>query len=80
MLWTVLCAFATLIFAKQTQIYSNEFAVHIPDGNEAADEVAAKHGFDNKGQVSVQVFLNLICLLEKNVIIGLYYANYYSKY
>lgn len=54
-LWTVLCAFGTLVFARETQIYSNEFAVHIPDGKGAADAVAAKHGFDNKGQVSVQV-------------------------
>lgn len=44
-------AFVTLTLAKQVQIYSNEFAVHIPEGNDAADQIASKHGFVNKGQV-----------------------------
>ncbi|XP_043526332.1 uncharacterized protein LOC122537316, partial [Frieseomelitta varia] len=35
---------------RQTPIYSNQFAVHVPDGPEAAAEVAAKYGFDNYGQ------------------------------
>jgi hypothetical protein len=29
----------------------NQFAVHIPSGQEAANEVARKHGFRNLGQV-----------------------------
>lgn len=33
-------------------IYQNEFAVHIFGGNKIADEIAAKHGFTNMGQVS----------------------------
>lgn len=49
-LYTVLCALA---FAKETQIYSNEFAVHIPNGDATADEIASKHGFINRGQVRV---------------------------
>lgn len=37
-------------------IYQNEFAVHIFGGNEKATEIAAKHGFTNLGQVSVDFF------------------------
>lgn len=36
---------------RQMPIYMNQFAVHIPKGKEVADEVAAKHGFRNIGQV-----------------------------
>lgn len=32
-------------------IYHNEFAVYIPNGETVADSVAAKHGFENSGQV-----------------------------
>lgn len=32
-------------------VYSNEFAVHIPEGPEVADTIASKHGFINRGQV-----------------------------
>lgn len=32
-------------------VYSNEFAVHIPEGHEVADAIALKHGFINRGQV-----------------------------
>lgn len=69
-LWTVLCAFAVLTFAKQTQIYSNEFAVHIPEGDGAADTIASKHGFINKGQVRVQYFnilkINIYSLISSS--------------
>lgn len=37
---------------RSTPIYTNQFAVHVPDGPEAAAEIAAKYGFDNYGQVS----------------------------
>lgn len=37
---------------RNKPIYSNEFAVHIPEGSEVADVIAAKHGFVNRGQVS----------------------------
>lgn len=33
-------------------IYSNEFALHIPHGDEMANLIASKHGFVNRGQVS----------------------------
>ncbi|CAK9800973.1 hypothetical protein ANTPLA_LOCUS2633 [Anthophora plagiata] len=39
--------------ARPTPIYSNQFAVHVPDGPDAAADIAAKYGFDNYGQVSL---------------------------
>lgn len=36
---------------SRAKIYTNEFAVHVPEGALAADAVAAKHGFVNRGQV-----------------------------
>lgn len=38
--------------SRPSVIYQNEFAVFIPDGFAKADEIAAKHGFSNMGQVS----------------------------
>lgn len=38
--------------SRETPVYSNEFAVNIPEGDATADILAAKHGFVNKGQVS----------------------------
>jgi len=38
-------------------IYTNEFAVNIPAGQQVADVIANKHGFINKGQVWIQFFL-----------------------
>lgn len=38
---------------KRAAIYQNEFAVYVPDGWEAADDIASKHGFTNMGQVSL---------------------------
>lgn len=40
-------------------IYLNEFAVHIPAGEEMADAVAQNHGFTNLGQVSCFFFVLL---------------------
>lgn len=40
---------------KHRPIYQNEFAVYIPNGVNVADTVAAKHGFTNMGQVSVEI-------------------------
>lgn len=42
---------------KRAAIYQNEFAVYVPDGWEAADDVASKHGFTNMGQVSRFFFI-----------------------
>lgn len=35
------------------KLYTNTWAVHIPGGQEAADQVANKHGFINYGHVSL---------------------------
>ncbi|KOC69098.1 hypothetical protein WH47_09657 [Habropoda laboriosa] len=42
---------------RPTPIYSNQFAVHVPDGPDAAADIAAKYGFDNYGQVSLVLFM-----------------------
>lgn len=36
---------------RTAHIYSNHFAVHVPAGEQRANEVASKHGFINTGQV-----------------------------
>lgn len=41
---------------RSTPIFTNQFAVHVPDGPDAAAEIAAKYGFDNYGQVSFDHF------------------------
>lgn len=38
-------------------VYHNQFAVHIPDGALTANEISAKYGFANLGQVSLLVFV-----------------------
>lgn len=38
--------------ARQSPIYQNQFAVHIPSGKADADEIAERHGFVNIGKVS----------------------------
>lgn len=35
------------------KLYTNTWAVHIPGGQETADQVADKHGFINYGHVSL---------------------------
>ncbi|XP_014467641.1 PREDICTED: furin-like protease 2 isoform X2 [Dinoponera quadriceps] len=37
--------------SRPVPIYSNQFAVYVPSGQEAADEIAQEHGFDNHGQI-----------------------------
>lgn len=49
-----------LIWPCKSKEHVNEFAVHIPGPPEWADQVAAKYGFINKGQVII-----LICCLNK---------------
>lgn len=38
---------------RTAHIYSNHFAVHVPAGEQRANEVASKHGFINTGQVRI---------------------------
>lgn len=37
------------------KVYTNTWAVHIPGGQEEADQVANKHGFINYGHVSYKL-------------------------
>ncbi|XP_039291184.1 proprotein convertase subtilisin/kexin type 5-like [Nilaparvata lugens] len=55
----VLLVFATQLvmansevtFKRKPVIYMNQFAVHIPAGEQVANSIAAKHGFRNIGQI-----------------------------
>lgn len=47
---------------RHQPIYHNEFAVYIPSGNAMADDIAAKHGFTNLGQVSLHFLYFILCL------------------
>lgn len=49
------------------KVYTNTWAVHVPGGQEEADEIASKHGFINYGHVSNKLhflFLFLHLLLH----------------
>lgn len=44
------------------KVYTNTWAVHIPGGQEEADQIASKHGFINYGHVSNKLhFWVFIC-------------------
>lgn len=43
------------------KVYTNTWAVHIPGGQAAADEVASKHGFLNYGHVSSAFLFWKLC-------------------
>ncbi|XP_063223097.1 furin-like protease 2 isoform X2 [Bacillus rossius redtenbacheri] len=48
------CLFSALfsvVVCRQAKVYHNQFAVHVPKGLAAADEIASKHGFKNIGQI-----------------------------
>lgn len=61
------CLCLTEIETRQA-VYSNEFAVHIPAGKGAADQIASKHGFTNIGQVGFIVNCYSIILSKKKVL------------
>lgn len=66
----------TLVASPRPQvIYQNEFAVHIVGGEEKANEIAAKHGFTNMGQVRKRPFITHMHLLG-----GPLYALIYWKF
>ena len=37
--------------APHQEVFHNQFAIHVPEGQVAADRIAAKYGFTNLGQV-----------------------------
>lgn len=47
---------------SSSSVYSNHFAVHIPAGEDRANEIASQHGFINTGQVRC---VSLCELLQK---------------
>lgn len=47
---------------RPVAIYTNQFAVHVPDGDDAAADIAERHGFQNLGQVSEITFKNSFLL------------------
>lgn len=51
-LCVIISNFVVFIFARQQPLYMNQFALHVPDGKEVADQIAEKHGLLNIGQVS----------------------------
>ena len=44
----------------KSPIFHNQYAVHIPDGKNAADAIAEKHGFVNIGQVSFILYTSVV--------------------
>ncbi|XP_043934196.1 furin [Protopterus annectens] len=50
-LWTFMFVLANVMETFGNKFYTNTWAVHIPGGQEAADEVAKKHGFINHGRI-----------------------------
>jgi hypothetical protein len=50
------------VTSRPAVIYQNEFAVFVPGGIAVADEIAAKHGFTNMGQVSGTFFYTFFYL------------------
>ncbi|KAK9702476.1 Peptidase S8 pro-domain [Popillia japonica] len=48
---SVCCAIGFAEGSRTPPLFNNEFAVHIPEGHAAANDVADRHGFVNRGQV-----------------------------
>lgn len=55
------------------KLYTNTWAVHVPGGQEAADQVANKHGFINYGHVSSVCFFVFFVLHFGESFMGLFY-------
>lgn len=62
------CVFVVVVVAsgvvgvrRQPPVFLNQFAVHIPSGDEAADKIADKHAFTNIGKVSVSTNCDSSC-------------------
>ena len=43
---------------NKMNMYTNSWAVEVNGGKQVADDIARKHGFINKGQVSIVVMYN----------------------
>ena len=60
------CTYYLLTFVKSEKIFTDEFAVHIRGGRSVADELAAKYGYVNKGQVC-QCDKDLVTLIKLTI-------------
>lgn len=58
------------------KLYTNTWAVHIPGGQEVADQVANKHGFINYGHVS-SVCLVFFHYILQEVLWGYFIRKFY---
>ena len=52
----ILLVIGTVITATENK-YTNEWVIKLEGGNEAADQLALKHGFINLGQVNIMIRL-----------------------
>lgn len=52
--------------ASLSRVYTNHWAVRIPEGPVEADKLASKYGFTNLGQVSIFLCFKLIFLVTIN--------------
>lgn len=59
---------------RRAVVYSNHFAVHVPDGKEAADALADKHGFVNNGQVGF-----LLKLIIEQIVVPTVIEDHHAK-
>lgn len=66
----ILCVLNLIVFAScgQQRVFLNHFAVHVPTGEADANDIAARHGFTNLGQVS-----KYITSLRKYILVVKYY-------
>ena len=46
-----LICFSILLQSSSAKLFTNQFAVHVPAGEERAHQIATRHGFNNLGQV-----------------------------
>ena len=53
----------TCVTSVSGRFYLNKFAVHIPDGERVARDVAASHGYINLGQVLYFIFLSVLSFM-----------------
>lgn len=58
----VFVAYLCTVQCRESTLYMNQFAVHVPSGDRTADEIAGKHGFVNLGQVSCEFYVQNLSL------------------
>lgn len=63
---SILFVLNLIVFAScgQQRVFLNHFAVHVPTGEADANDVAARHGFTNLGQVSEELLTECISQID----------------